>query len=84
MIYKTKKERLLEVLKLRKQFQNLGLPSESEEIIKFYKILSTWVNDGIYQKGKIKLRGYERMIVYELYVRQGTEIAVNLMYQKGL
>ena len=83
MIYKTKKERLIEVLKVRRQFANFGFP-ENDEIIKFNKILSQWVSDGIYQKGKLKLRGYERIIVYELYVRKGTEIAVNLIFEKGL
>ena len=81
---KTKSERLSEVVKVLKFIYNLGLSPNDENIKKFKNILSKWVEDGIYVKGRIKLYGYEREILYELYPRQGTEIAVNMKYVKGL
>lgn len=83
-IHKTKQERLREVIKVLKQIQNLGIPIQNEGLEELKKILSQWVNDGVYKKGRIKLRGYERIIYYELYNRKNVEIAVNLVYSKGL
>ena len=82
--HKNKSERLREVIKILKIIQNLGLSNENEGIKKLNKILKQWMKDGVYQKGKIKLYGFEREILYELYTRQGTEIAVNLKFVKGL
>lgn len=83
-IKKTKSERLSEVIKVLKQLINFGFPSQNEGILKLKEVLKQWVKDGEYKKGKIKLIGYERVILYELYIRKGTEIAVNLKFVKGL
>jgi hypothetical protein len=82
--YKSKKERLEEVIKVLRLLRNLGIPQQNEGIIEITNILRQWVNDGKYQKGRIKLTGYERVIYYELYTRQNVEIAVNLKFVKGL
>ena len=82
--YKTKKERLLEVLDIYRKLQRCGFPTQLEGIIELKDILRKWVNDGEYAKGRIKLPGYERIVHYELYTKQGIEIAVNLVYVKGL
>ena len=82
--YKNKSDRLTEVVKVLKQIRNLGFPEKHEGILEINKILKEYVNTGGYKKGKIKLTGYERVIQYELYVRKGVEIAVNLKYIKGL
>ena len=81
---KHKSNRIKEVIQLLRQLSNCGFPSQNEGIIEFTKILKRWVNDGRYVKGKIKLRGYERVIEYGLHNRKGTEIAVNLKFVKGL
>jgi hypothetical protein len=62
----------------------LGIPQQNEGIIEITNILRKWINDGKYQKGRIKLMGYERVIYYELYTRKNVEIAVNLKFVKGL
>ena len=56
---KTKQQRLSEVLKVLIQIRNMGLPMDHNGIVELQKILSTWVNDGIYKKGKIKLTKYD-------------------------
>lgn len=81
---KNKSERLSEVIKVLKQLHSFGFPKENKNIIKMSDILKKWVQDGIYQKGRIYLNGYERVILYELYPNKGKEIAVNLKYIKGL
>ena len=81
---KNKAERLKEVIDILKKLRNFGFPSEHEGIVEINNILKEWVNTGEYKKGKIKLTGYERKIIYELYTRKGVEIAVNLQFVKGL
>lgn len=82
--YKTKQTRLQEVIKVLTQIRTFGFPNENQGIKDLRKILSKWVKDGQYKKGKIKLIGFERIIQYELYIRKETEIAVNLKFIKGL
>ena len=82
--HKTKAERLGEVIKILKQIFDFGLPADNEGIKEFKRILSKWVDDGNYVTGKVKLEGYEREIVYGLYIRRGVEIVVNLKFVKGL
>ena len=81
---KNQNERLGEVIKVLKQFQSLGFPQDEPGIIEISNILKKYVYDGNYANGKIKLRGFEREIIYQLYTRKGTEIAVNLRYVRGL
>ena len=76
--YKTKGQRLAEVIKVLKKIQTLGLPRNNNGLSELEKILKIWVNDGKYNAGKIKLECYNRMIYYELYTRSNVEIAINL------
>lgn len=81
---KTKQDRVKEVLKVLRFIKDLGLPMNNVDLLKFREILSKWVNDGKYIKGKIKLKGYERIILYELFNKKNLEIVVNLKYMKGI
>ena len=82
--HKTQKDRIDEIIELYHKLNRCGFPNKLEEILEFKKILNKWIKDGQYTKGRIKLPGWERIIHYELYTRKGTEIAVNLVYAKGL
>lgn len=81
---KTKSNRVKEVIQLLRQLSKYGFRKQNEGIIEFTNILKQWVDDGKYMKGKIKLRGYERVIEYGLHNSKGMEIAVNLKFVKGL
>lgn len=81
---KTKSNRVKEVIQLLRQLSKYGFQKQNEGIIEFTNILKQWVDDGKYMKGKIKLRGYERVIEYGLHNSKGMEIAVNLKFVKGL
>lgn len=79
---KTKVERVNEVVGLLKKLKDcLG---QTDQILEFKKILDQWIEDGQYRKGKIKLVGYERILHYDLYARQGMDIEICLKYVKGL
>lgn len=84
LLKKDKSDRVREVVKVLRQIETFGFPKELEGIKKITKELKDWAMDGEYRKGRIRLRGYEREIHYELYTRKGTEIAVNLKFVKGL
>lgn len=82
--HKTKENRVKEIVELYHKLNSCGFPTQLDGIVKFKKILSKWVNDGEYTKGRINLNGYERIVHYELYIQKNVEIAVNLVYVKGL
>jgi len=82
--YKSKLDRVKEVVDLYHKLNKCGFPNDLEGIVELKEILSGWVKDGEYDKGRIYLRGWERIIHYELYNRKGSEIAVNLIYEKNL
>lgn len=81
---KTKSDRVKEIIELHHTLRRCGFPNDVEGIIKLKEICSQWVKDGKYTKGRIRLPGWERRIDFELYNRKGLEIAVNLIFVKGL
>lgn len=83
-VQKTKDERLGEVIKLLKKIYDLGIEETDKNLLEFKKILTEWMEDGQYRKGRVKLYGYEREILYELYSRKGMDIEICLKYRKGL
>ena len=82
--HKTKLDRVKEIVELHRVLNRCGFPTFLEGIIELKTITSKWVKDGEYAKGRIELPGWERIIHYELYNRKNIEIAVNLVYAKGL
>ena len=77
---KTKSDRLSEVLHVIKQLNEFGLNDNHEDIKKFTDILKQFVNDGIYQKGRINVTGTKRQINYILPEYKGNSINIKLKY----
>lgn len=82
--YKTKYERVEEVVKTLKKLDEMSFPSENNGIIELKKILKSWAYNGEYKKGKINLEGFDRIIIYELFPRKNVEILINLKYVKNI
>ena len=79
-IYKTKQERLTEVLEIYKKLSNLGLTDDYDGITEFKTELRGFVNDGEFRQGKIKVTGSKRVIEYMMPKIKDREITINLKY----
>ena len=62
--YKSKEERLKEILELRKKLHSLGLTEKVNGISELFKLMSNYVKDGIPITGKIKLLEAKRHVIY--------------------
>ena len=82
MIKKKKEERLNEVLRLRRNLQNLGYNNTHEEIKRLFQVLSEYVNDGEYRKEKFFVTGYDKVIYVVLLPRQYAENIVRIRDEK--
>ena len=78
--YKTKEERLTEVLEIYKKLSNLGLTDDYDGITEFKTELRGFVNDGEFRQGKIKVIGSKRIIEYMMPKIKDREITINLKY----
>lgn len=79
-VYKTKEERLTEVLEIYKKLSNLGLTDDYDGISEFKTELRGFVNDGEFRQGKIKVIGSKRIIEYMMPKIKDREITINLKY----
>jgi len=77
---KTKEERVIEVINIRKQLMSLGLSNEIEGIQDFYDICRDYVELGHSWSGKIKLPGTKRILEGRLVMRKNLDCSVNLKY----
>jgi len=79
---KTKEERVVEVIKIKKKLQELGLSGEFEGVALFYTHCVKYVNDNIPWSGKIKLLGLKRILEAILTTRKTTSCFVALKYDE--
>ena len=81
-IVKTKEERVLEIIKIKKQLQELGLSEEFEGIALFYTHCVKYVNDNIPWSGNIKLVGLKRILEAILTTRKTINCSISLKYDQ--
>ena len=82
LLFKTKEERLGEVLEIRKKINTLQLSPEIEEINELFDILNNFVNNGEYKFGCIKGDIIQKKIIYHLKVKKNRTSEVILRHLK--
>lgn len=82
--YKNPKDRQIEIDVIKKKLDELGLGNGNEDILKFYKILESFVDTGENSQGKIEIKGYKRIILYILNNNQKHKCKVELKYQENI
>lgn len=81
---KTKEDRVLQVLTIRKKLNNLGLSPEIEGIKEFNNICKDYVNLGYSWSGKIKLYGTKRILSGKLPMKKNIDCFIELNYDKNV
>jgi len=79
LLFKTREERLGEVLEIRRKFNTLQLSPEIEEL---FDILNNFVNNGEYKLGCIKGDIIQKNIIYHLKVKRNRTSEVILRHLK--
>ena len=82
IIKKTKEERLIEVLEVRRKLKSLGYNNTHDEIKRLFNVLSDYVIDGDYHKDKFFIDGYDKIIYVTLLPRQHAENVVSIRDEK--
>ena len=82
LLFKTKEERLGEVLEIRRKIKTLQLSPEIEEINELFDILNNFVNNGEYKLGCIKGDIIQKNIIYHLKVKRNRTSEVILRHLK--
>ena len=62
MLLKTKKDRLIEILKVRYQMSEMGFNDSHSEVKRLFNVLSDFVNNGTYIKDKFVISGHDKVI----------------------
>ena len=75
---KSKEERLIEVLDIRRKLKNLGYNHTHDEVKRLFDVLSEYVRDGEYRKEKFVITGYDRVIDIVLLPREFAENVVRI------
>lgn len=78
---RTKEERLIEIIKVMKQFRELGFPTETPGIQEFKKIADIYLQTGESQTGRILMQEYNREIQYILTNNNIKQCTVVLKYR---
>ena len=79
---KTREEREKDINKAKLQLAMLGFGEEIPGIKQAYEIFNKYIEDGIYEEGKIKLEGCKRVLKFYLYTRPGNECMIMLEYNQ--
>ena len=82
IIKKTKEERLIEVLEVRRKLKSLEYNNTHDEIKRLFNVLSEYVIDGEYCKDKFVIDGYDKIIYVNLLQRQHAENVVRIRDEK--
>ena len=77
---KTREEREQDINKAKLQLAMLGFDETIPGIQKAYNIFQSYIEEGIYDQGKIKLEGRKRVLKYMLFTKPGCECAIMLEY----
>lgn len=76
------KDRLSEVVSIRKKLDLLGLTKQYPEIKAFHEILSKYVKNGESSSGKVRIPNTDRLLQYVLPSRARNQCSVTLLYNK--
>lgn len=79
---KTKLDRINQIIKIKRKFNELGLSEEHSGIKEFYIHCRDYVDNGNGKSGKIKLKGLKREIDYKLSITKHINCNVILKYNK--
>ena len=79
---KTKEERVVEVIRIKKKLQELGLSNAFEGIALFHTHCAKYVNDNIPWSGKIKLLGLKRILEAILTTRKTISCSIAIKYDE--
>ena len=82
--FRTTVERQSDIDKIKEEINKIGFPAQTPEIIKFYKILETFVNNSVSVQGKIPIIGYKKIIVYQLTNSKKHEIGARLQHDDNV
>lgn len=80
---KTHQDRLKETSEMKKKIEDLGLSDSYPAVKEFYQVLDQFLEDGVADSGKIRLREYKRDICYILTNRLGRESSLALLYNEN-
>lgn len=81
---KTREERENDIRNAKLQLSMLGLDESIPGIKKAYGIFQRFIDEGLYDTGKIPLIGYQRVLKYMLLVKPGCESVVMLEYNQSV
>mgnify|MGYP003687141865 CR=1 FL=1 len=80
--YKSKLERVAEVVDVFTKLRENGLTQQNPDILLFKNLCNEYITDGESRDGKIKLHGTKRIIEYILPKRKEPRISIVLRYDK--
>lgn len=80
---KTHEDRQKEVSEMKEKIEGLGLSDSYPSVKEFYQVIEQFVEDGIANSGKIRLREHKRDICYILTNRLGRESSLALLYNEN-
>ena len=81
---KSKEERVIEVINIRKKLVSLGLSHQIDGINEFIDICKDYVNLGYSWSGKIKLHGTKRILCGRLPMKKNIDCFIELKYDKNV
>jgi hypothetical protein len=84
ILYKTKNERLEEILSVRKDLHGLGYRNTHEEVDKLFNCLSDFVQGGFYCNKKFTIHGYEKIIYVELFPTKNKDNNILIKHVKNV
>ena len=75
---KSKQDRLIEILEIRKKLNNLGLSEKVQGIKELFDIMSLYVKNGNPVTGKIKIIEAKRIFIYNFPQKIGNKCSLTL------
>lgn len=79
---KTSEQREAEVENLMQQFMDFGFPLDNEGVQEFIKRTKQFVDSGLSDSGKIKLNGFNRILIYVFSKQPHITSRITLQFDK--
>jgi hypothetical protein len=77
---KTQEEREKEINDIKLEISMVGLGPEIPGIKEAYEMFDQYINDGLYNEGKIKLEGTKRVLLFVLFSKTMSKCTAMLQY----
>ncbi len=81
---KTQEEREKEINDIKLEISVIGLGPEIPGIKEAYEIFDQYINDGLYNEGKIKLEGTKRILLFILFSKTTQKCTAMLQYNPDI